>query len=230
MTFDEHGHILISPREVQRLAFDAPDHLIDYGLIPGTPKAFARYEQYARFLDYMSSRTGIHPHHFVFRGSTKIGYSIAPNRKKFWRQFGQGSDLDLAIIDPHFYSTLDEEVRRYDRLPKNRNQVFRFQRGVELDRYHNRIDQKGRHDCYRFFDLPRGLACIMELESVLKEAPIADCCVHGFIEFNAFIFRDRWAIHRRYHTDIDDLRRGLRASDDPLPQAPDQPLPSEGIG
>ena len=68
---------------------------------------------------------------------------------------------------------------------------------------------------------------MMELEKVMKAAPIADCCVHPFIEFKAFLFRDRWAVHRRYHTDLDDLRRGLTAAIHPLSQATDEPFPPE---
>ncbi|MGH7138582.1 MAG: hypothetical protein ACREHD_22770 [Pirellulales bacterium] len=157
MTFDEQGHILITPRQVAELAFDDPEGLINHGLLAGVPLAFPTYAQYARFVDYLSDRTGIHPHHFLFRGSTKIGFSISPDRekKKTWRQFGPGADLDLAITDPHFYATVDEEVRGHDRLPENRNRDVRAR--AESRRYRNRIYQKGRHDCYRFFDLPPGL-------------------------------------------------------------------------
>lgn len=229
MKFDEHGHILITPRELQERAFADPDGLIDHALLPGTPLGFPTYGQYVRFLDYLTAQTGIHPHHFLFRGSTKIGFSISPHRekKKVWRQFGAGSDLDLALTDPHFFATVDEQVRRWDRLPQNRVQVYRYRTGVEYKHYQAQIEQKGRHDCYRFFDLPRGLACLVELEQVLQGAPLAECCVYPFVEFKAFIFRDRWSVHRRYHTDLDDLRRGLTAAHDPLPQAPDEPLPPE---
>jgi hypothetical protein len=78
--------------------------------------AFATCAHFARFLDYLTDKTGIHPNQFVFRGSTKIGFSISPNRekKKTWQRLGPTSDLDLAIVDPHFYETLDEQVRRYE--------------------------------------------------------------------------------------------------------------------
>ncbi len=66
-----------------------------------------------------------------------------------------------------------------------------------------------------------------ELQKVLEAAPIEDCCVHPFVKFEAFIFRDRWAVHQRYLTDLDDLREGLNAGDNPLPQAPDDPFPVE---
>src|SRR3954469_22468072 len=104
MTFDEHGHVIISPRDLQDRAFTDPDGLISHVLLPGTPMGFPTYDQFAHFIDYLSAQTGIHPHHFLFRGSTKVGFSISPNRKKkkTWRCFGQGSDLDLAITDPHF--------------------------------------------------------------------------------------------------------------------------------
>ncbi len=128
MRFNEHGHILITPRELQQRAFDDPDGLINHGLLPGIPMGFPTYAQYARFVDYLSERMGIHPHHFLFRGSTKIGFSISPDRKKckVWKRLGPGSDLDLAITDSHFYATVDEEVRRHDRLRENREQVYRY--------------------------------------------------------------------------------------------------------
>jgi len=229
MEFDEQGHVLITPARVQETAFSDPDALINHWLLPGTPMAFRTYEQYVRFVDYLTAQTGIHPHQFLFRGSTKIGFSISPNRKKrkTWRQFGPLSDLDLAITDPHFFATVDEQVRRYDRLPENRDQCLRWRIGADFRKYLNRVEEKGRHDCYRYFDLPRGLACLVDLEKVLTSAPIGDCCIYPFIEFNAFIYRDRWAVHRRYHTDLDDLRHGLTTGHDPLPQAEDEPFPAE---
>lgn len=63
------------------MAFDNPDALINHWLLPGTPMAFATSAQYARFVDYLTDKTGIHPHQFLFRGSTKIGFSISPDRK-----------------------------------------------------------------------------------------------------------------------------------------------------
>jgi hypothetical protein len=109
-------------------------------------------------------------------------------------------------------------------LPENRAQVYRYRTGTEFRQYQNRIYQKGRHDCYRFFDVPRGIECLACLQRILEGAPIAECCVHHFVELKAFIFRDRWAVHRRYHTDLDDLRRGLTTRDNPLPPAPNAPF------
>lgn len=229
ITFDEQGHVLITPRVLEQRAFEDPDWLINHGLLAGTPAAFPTYIQYARFVDHLAEKLGIHPQHFLFRGSTKIGFSISPNRKdhKTWRSFGLRSDLDLAITDPHYYATVDEAVRRYDRLPQNRDQVFRSRTGREVFKYQHRIDQKGRHDCYRYFDLPRGLDCLIELDEVLRAAPIKECCTCHFAEFKAFDFRDRWAVHRRYHTDLDELRHGLTAKRDRLPSAPVEPFPAE---
>ena len=226
MQFDSEGHALISPLELRALAFDNPNALINHWLLPGTPMAFATYDQYIRFVDYLTEKTGIHPHQFVFRGSTKIGYSISPNRetRKTWKRFGPSSDLDLAIVDPNFYATLDDQVRRWDRQPENQAQVLRYRTGMEFDRYRARVSQKGQHDCYRFFDVPREIQCLSDLQKILDNAPIAKCCVHNFVDIKVFIFRDRWAVHRRYHTDLDDLRRGLTAINNPLPSAPDLPL------
>ena len=227
MRYDDHGHICITPRQVHGMAFGDPDQLINHWLMPGTPWAFATSENFARFVDYLSEQTGIHPHHFLFRGSTKIGFSISPNRDeiKVWRRFGPGSDLDLAITDPNFYTTLDEQVREWDRRPNNRQNVFRFKTSAEFDRYSNRIYQKGRHDCCRYFDMPPTLPCLKILETVLRDAPREQLCVHPFVDFRAFIFRDRWAVHRRHHTDLDDLRRQLTTRNAPFPAGPDEPFP-----
>lgn len=61
MRFDEHGHVLITPRQLHEMAFEKPDHLINHWLMPGTPWAFATSEKYCQFVDYLSERTGIHP-------------------------------------------------------------------------------------------------------------------------------------------------------------------------
>jgi len=232
MEFDEHGHVEIAPKEVRRLAFSDPDGLINYALMPGTPAAFATYECYSRFVDHLSSRMRIHPHHFLFRGSTKLGFSISPDpkKKKTWRRCGPASDLDLAIVDPHFFATVDEEVRQFDRQPANLKSVMRYRTGFQFEQYRERVSQKGRHDCYRYYNLPRKLACVAEVNDVLESAPIKECCIHNFVNFKAFIFRDRWAVHRRYHTDLDDLRRGLTAKNDPLPAVPEVPFECEGVG
>ena len=132
MKFDDQGHVLIEPKELESLAFSDCDRLINHYLLPGTPVAFPSYDKYVHFIDYLAEHTGIHPHHFLFRGSTKIGYSISPNRekRKTWRAFGPKSDLDLAIIDPHFFATVDDEVRRYDRIPKIWNNSYVIRRGL----------------------------------------------------------------------------------------------------
>lgn len=226
MRYDQEGHVLISPIELRRMAFDDPDALINHWLLPGTPMAFDTSAKYSSFLDYLTEKTGIHPHQFLFRGSTKIGFSISPNRdkQKTWQRFSAASDLDLAIVDPHFYDMLDEQVRRWDRLPKNREKMFRYKTSTDFEKYRNRVIQKGQHDCYRFFDVPREIECLAGLQKILDDAPIAVCCVHQFVELKPFIFRDRWAVHRRYHTDLDALRHGLTTRENPLPQPGHDPF------
>lgn len=81
-------------------------------------------------------------------------------------------------------------MRRWDRLPENRTQGYRYRTGAEFRQYQDRIDQKGRHDCYRFFDGPLGIECLAGLQKILDNAPTAECCVHHFVELKAFIFRD----------------------------------------
>ena len=111
---------------------------------------------------------GIHPNCLYFKGSTKIGFSIAPKAAKVWMEFGPPSDLDLAIVDPHFFQMVDSEVRRWEWRVENRGRVFRNPR---LFKEHlNRNYHKGKFDCFRFFDLPR-IACMEEARRLLEKSP-----------------------------------------------------------
>lgn len=112
MNFDHEGHIIVSPIEIQTMADADSAKLINSVLIPGTPRAIPTHEQHHDLLRYISEKIGIHPNYLFFRGSTKIGFSIAPKKAKVWMEFGPLSDLDLAIVDPHFFQMVDSEVRR----------------------------------------------------------------------------------------------------------------------
>jgi hypothetical protein len=78
--------------------------LINAVLLPGTPRAISSHAQYCELLRYISDKMGIHPNNLFFKGSTKIGFSIAPKAEKVWMEYGPASDLDLAIVDSGFYT------------------------------------------------------------------------------------------------------------------------------
>ncbi len=125
MQFDNQGHLLITPKELQDMA------------------------------------------------STKIGFSIKPKVKKVWMEYGPPSDLDLAIVDTNFFHIVDYEVGRWEWNPDNRGKMFRNQR--LFAEYRNRVYQKGKYDCFRFFDLPK-IPSMARLYECLESAPVEACC------------------------------------------------------
>ena len=82
MKFDEHGHVLWTPKTLYELAKTAPLQLVNRYLINGTPWAFPAYPQYFDFLEAVAERTGVHPRNLYLRGSCQIGFSIAPRADK----------------------------------------------------------------------------------------------------------------------------------------------------
>jgi len=212
--FDDQGHLLVSPAEVQEGAISHPENLINRVLTPGTPLAIPTHEQHCRLLDYLAGELGVHPRIFFFKGSTKIGFSIKPEQEKVWMEFGPASDLDLAIVDHNFFQLIDGQVRQWERNPGNRKKMFRSPK--LFDSYLDRVNQKGRFECHRFFDLPP-IPLLGELNRSLDEAPVADCCgIRRSIR--AFIFRDWWGVYQRYDHDLHELRRGLQDETDPFPR------------
>ena len=54
------------------------------------------YEAYFDLKKDVSSYFNIHPSQIVMVGSAKLGFSISPHKR--YREFGDTSDIDLAII------------------------------------------------------------------------------------------------------------------------------------
>jgi hypothetical protein len=221
MRFDAEGHILVTPREVQEGAFRDPGGLINHVLLPGTPLAFSTYDLYRSFLAFFADRLRIHPRNILFKGSTKIGFSIAPRSEKVWTAFGPESDLDLAIVDAHYYHVIDEEVRHWERDAENRGRMFRDKRLFQA--YRSRAQQRGLYYCFRYFDLPI-IPFVQQHNQHLGEAPVEACC--GVARpLTAFIFRDWWGVTARYDFDLYELRRELSRPADPLPPGGESPRP-----
>ena len=221
MRFDEEGHVLISPREIHEGVLGEPGVLINRALLPGTPLAIPTHEQHCRLLDYFATQLGVHPRNFFFKGSTKIGYSIAPKPDKLWIRYGPASDLDLAIVDSHFFQLIDGQVRQWERHPDNRRRMFQNPRLSKA--LGSRVRQKGQFECFRHFDLPP-VPLLVELNRCLESSPILECC--GIARpISAFLFRDWWGVYQRYDHDLHQLWRGLNDHRDPLPSGQDDPRP-----
>jgi hypothetical protein len=206
---------------VQELAMSNPSALINRVLLPGTPLAIAKHDLHCQLLEVLSQCLGVHPRNLLFKGSTKLGFSIAPRHQKLWMSFGPASDLDLAIVDSNFFVRLDDQVRNWERDPNNKEQMLRERK--EKYQYQKRVRQKGAFDCYRFFDLPR-VPLLEELNAHLDEIRTETFC--GIPRsLTAFVFRDWWGVFRRYEFDLEELCRGLRNPSNPLPNADEVPRP-----
>ena len=225
MHFDGEGHLVVTPREIHEMALADRAKLINSVLLPGTPAAISTHARHADLLSHISNAMGIHPNNLFFRGSTKIGFSIAPTAVKIWMKYGPASDLDLAIVDPWFFQLVDHEVRRWEWKTQNRSAMFRDPRLYAA--YLNRASHKGRFDCFRNRDLPK-IACMEELNACLDSAPVEACC--GLKRpMRAFMFRDWWGVCKRYDYDLYCLCRGLQDQERPLPAGGDVPRPYEEL-
>jgi hypothetical protein len=224
MRFDEEGHVVTTPREVQDLAFNDSARLINWVLLPGTPRAIPTHEQHRCLLDFLARRIGVHPKNLFFKGNTKIGFSIAPLPDKIWRLYRNSSDLDLAIVDPDFFHTVDNQVRMWERDPENSKGVFRNRKLLDVRAARHR--HKGAYNCFRFFDLP-DIPCMREVNQAIEGAPVTSCC--GVQRsMTAFIYRDWWSVFHRFDFDLYELRRGCltpRIPIDYLPAGEDNPRP-----
>ena len=110
MRFDGEGRVVWTPREFFDLVSVDPRRTIDNLLLHATPRAFSSYPAYCDFLAAISERIDVHPKSLVLRGSCQIGFSISPDNQKLWAEFDEYSDLDLAIVDPHYYELIQRQV------------------------------------------------------------------------------------------------------------------------
>ena len=85
------------------------DWLICTVLLPGTPIAFATYDEFCQFRAMVAEELSVHPSSIIFRGTTKIGFSLTPRPEKAWMEVGADSDVDLAVVDPDHFHFLDEK-------------------------------------------------------------------------------------------------------------------------
>jgi hypothetical protein len=71
MKFDEHGHVLWTPKTLYELAKTDPVRLANRYLMTGTSWAFPDYYCYCDFLEAVAERTAVHPRNLYLAGAAK---------------------------------------------------------------------------------------------------------------------------------------------------------------
>jgi hypothetical protein len=220
MKFDEHGHVLCTPRTLYELTKTASRQLVNRYLLTGTPWAFADYGRYCDFLEAVAERTGVHPNNLYLRGSCQIGFSIAP-RQSVWTAMRNGplpkpSDLDLVIVDERYFTHFEREVRWWeDRNPSE------FLRGKASEAFERR-QQDRQFNCCRDESLPHSI-CIHHQDTMQHVAQMKHCGLYR--ELSAFIYPDWHSARQRYEYDLRKLVEAIEAGR--LPHPGDEPVPAE---
>jgi hypothetical protein len=216
MHFDIEGRLLVSPAEVQQLAFTDLRGLINNVLLEGTPLAFPTHAASRRFLAYFADRLDVHPRNVVIRGSCKLGFSIAPRPEKVWLETGPHSDLDVGIVDSDYFSMLDREIRRWEREDENQQAM---RQNSHLHRLRLKRQDSRRFHFYRYFDLP-DLKLVRVHGELIRKAPAQACCGSPRV-VTAFFYRDWWSVYSRYEYDLRELCQKLARGE--LPPGEDRP-------
>lgn len=68
-------------------------------------------EKYYELRNCISEQFGIHTNQVIVVGSGKLGFSIAPG--KMYRDFGDTSDIDVAIVSENLFLSVWKDVHRY---------------------------------------------------------------------------------------------------------------------
>ena len=216
MKFDEHGHVIWTPKTLYDLAKTNPLQLANRYLMAGTLRAFADYASYCEFLEAITERTGIHPRNLYLRGSCQIGFSIAPKRT-LWMAMRDGpkpSDLDLVIVDQSYFTRFEREIQWWE----ERNPADSVQRNA-ADDYARR--QQDRHfNCCRDEAVPPAI-CIHHKDTMKRVADLNHCGLHR--DLSAFIYPDWLSARKRYESDLRKLVEGVEAGR--LPPPDDEPFP-----
>jgi hypothetical protein len=78
-------------------------------------------EAYFNLKAAVAEKFEIHPNEVIVVGSTKLGFSIVPEKR--YRPFGDSSDIDVAIVSPMLFDRVWREVFAYlDAASSWRNQ------------------------------------------------------------------------------------------------------------
>ena len=189
MKFDEHGHVVWSPKELYELAKSDSIRLVNGYLMRGTPWAFASYSQYCDFLEAIAERTGVHPRNLYLRGSCQIGFSIAPQPSVWTAMRGdpKPSDLDLVIVDEGYFTRFEREVRWWEGRNAEAALQGREAKAFEL-RQHDRQYNRCRDEA-----LPPAI-CVHHRDTMRRVAAMKHCGLHRAL--SAFVYPD-WLSARR---------------------------------
>jgi hypothetical protein len=219
MKFDEHGHVLWTPKELYHLAKTTPLRLVDGYLMTGTPWAFAEYAHYCDFLEAVAERTGVHARNLYLRGSCQIGFSIAP-KPKVWTALGEKSDLDLVIVDPGYFTRFEREVRWWeDRNPAE------FLQGIASEAFIRR-QQDRQFNCCRDETLPPAI-CVHHRDTMRRVADMRHCGLRR--RLSAFVYPDWLSARQRYEYDLRKLIEGVEAGRLPRPEGKPFPVASTAL-
>jgi hypothetical protein len=218
MKFDEHGHVVWTPKELYDLAKTDPLRLINGYLMAGTPWAFADYGSYCDFLQALAERVGVHPRNLYLRGSCHIGFSIAP-KAKVWTAMGDNSDLDLVIVDEAYFTRFEREVRWWeDRNPPG------FLEGRASQAFLRR-QQDRQFNCCWDEALPPAI-CIHHRDTMRRVAELEHC---GLLRrLSAFLYPDWLSARQRYEYGIQKLIEGVEAGR--LRSPSDKPVSATSAG
>lgn len=218
MKFDEHGHVIWTPRTLYDLAMANLFRLVNHYLMSGTPAAFSEYESYCDFLEAVAERTGVHTRNLYLRGSCQIGFSIAPKPKVWTAMRSSGakpSDLDLVIVDEAYFTRFEREVRWWeDRNPGE------YLQGRASEAFVRR-QQDRQFNCCWDEALPPSI-CVHHQDTMRRVAEMKHCGLHR--EVSAFIYPDWLSARQRYEYDLRKLIDGVKAGK--LPPPGDQPVPA----
>lgn len=68
-------------------------------------------EKYFELRHRISEQFGVHTNQVIVVGSGKLGFSIAPRKR--YRDFGDTSDIDVAIVSEDLFLSVWKDVHRY---------------------------------------------------------------------------------------------------------------------
>jgi hypothetical protein len=197
MNFDEQGHLMVNPDDVFRMAGDRPERLINDVLWQGTPRLFDSHQAYRDFVHFVAGSLSVHPSCIVFRGSTRLGFSMTPRSGRIWVESGPASDVDLAVVDPDHYHIIDGEVRRWERQLECSEEL----RSANISKL-RRLQQNRSNHCYRHKDLPDTPTVKIYKATMLKaKGPDPGCSR----DVTTFFYRDWWSLYSREHRDVRDV-------------------------
>jgi hypothetical protein len=213
MKFDEHGHMIWTPKELYDLARTTPLRLVNGYLMAGTPWAFSEYAHYCAFLEAISERTGVHPRNLYLRGSCQIGFSIAP-KPKVWTAMHDRSDLDLVIVDEAYFTRFEREIRWWE----GRNPA-EFLQAAASEAFLRR-QQDRQFNCCWDEALPPAI-CVHHRDTMRRVAEMQHCGLRR--KLGAFVYPDWPSARQRYEYDLRKLVESVESGR--LPPPPDEPVP-----